>query len=110
MSAAGQKDKFTPELRILWLPCCRLRDHPLGEVFRAEAARPANTSKPAGADRSATPVPRRHRRRIHPKPPQHRQQWPSGRASVTVKNDSQERAVVVENSLYRVEISNRGAS
>src|SRR5260370_17084271 len=30
-------------------------------------------------------------------------------ASVAVKNDSQERTIIAENSLYRVEISNRGA-
>src|SRR5260370_14835746 len=34
---------------------------------------------------------------------------PATAASVAVKNDSEERTVVVENSLYRVEISNRGA-
>src|SRR6266704_946059 len=86
MSAPGQKDKFTPELRILVASLLSFAVIILWAKFFG----PKPPVQPTQANRPA-------------------QTAPAAAASVTVKNDSQERAIVVENSLYRVEISNRGA-
>jgi YidC/Oxa1 family membrane protein insertase len=111
MSVPGQKDKFTPELRILLASLLSFGViilwarffGPKPQVPAAQGNRPAvtapatpgpatsppaNTSQAAAASANITP----------PKP-----------VNVAVKSDSQERSIVVENSLYRVEISNRGA-
>ena len=109
MSLPGQKDKFTPELRILvasllsvgvillWAkffgpkPPAQLPQ--VNEpVQRAPAtpgpASPANTSQaPTAATTMAATAP----------------------STVVPRSDSQERTVVIENELYRVEVSNRGA-
>src|SRR6266576_1798006 len=69
MNGPGQKDKFTPELRILVASLLSFGVIILWAKFFA------------------------------PKPA----------ANIAVKSDSQERNIVVENALYRVEISNRGA-
>jgi len=109
VSLPGQKDKFTPELRILvasllsvgvillWAkffgpkPPAQL-PQVNGPVQRAPAtpgpASPANTSQaPTAATTMAATAP----------------------SAVVPRSDSQERTVVIENELYRVEISNRGA-
>jgi len=111
MSAPGQKDKFTPELRILVASLLSFAViilwakffGPKPPVQPTQANRPAQsapatpgpaTSPPASPSQTtATPA----------------TMAPATAASVAVKNDSEERTVVVENSLYRVEISNRGA-
>jgi YidC/Oxa1 family membrane protein insertase len=111
MSAPGQKDKFTPELRILVASLLSFAVIILWAKFfgpkppgqPTQANRPAETApatpgpatSPAANPSEATAT----RATIAP----------AAAASVTVRNDSQERAVVVENNLYRVEISNRGA-
>jgi YidC/Oxa1 family membrane protein insertase len=111
MSAPGQKDKFTPELRILvasllsfaviilWAkffgPKPPVPPTPANRPARTAPATPGPATSPAANPSEATLTPATIA--------------PAAAASVTVKNDSQERAVVVENSLYRVEISNRGA-
>src|SRR6266850_772641 len=111
MSAPGQKDKFTPELRILVASLLSFAVIILWAKFfgpkppgqPTQANRPAQTApatpgpatSPAANPSQATATP------VTTAPP--------AAASVAVKNDSQERTVVVENSLYRVEISNRGA-
>jgi YidC/Oxa1 family membrane protein insertase len=114
MSAPGQKDKFTPELRILvasllsfgviilWAkyfgpkppiqPPQSNRPAVTAPATPGPATSPAANPSPATATTSS-------RASIAPMPA----------ANVAVKSDSQERAIVVENSLYRVEISNRGA-
>jgi YidC/Oxa1 family membrane protein insertase len=111
MNAPGQKDKFSPELRILvasllsfgvifvWAkyfgpkppaqPSQSNRPPVTGPVTAGPATSPAaNPSQATAAPAKMTPSPA---------------------PNIAVKSDSQERTIVVENSLYRVEISNRGA-
>ncbi len=111
MSAPGQKDKFTPELRILvasllsfaviilWAkffgPKPPLQPTQANRPAQTAPATPGPATSPAANPSQATTAPATIA--------------PATAASVAVKNDSEERAVVVENSLYRVEISNRGA-
>src|ERR1700674_5229366 len=111
MSAPGQKDKFTPELRILvasllsfaviilWAkffgPKPSLQPTQANRPVQSAPAPPGPATSPAANPSQATATPATIA--------------PPTAVSVTVKNDSQERLVVVENSLYRVEISNRGA-
>jgi len=110
VSLPGQKDKFTPELRILvasllsvgvillWAkffgpkPPAQLpqanRPVQTAPATAGPAASPANTSQaPTTATTIAATAP----------------------STVVPRSDSQERTVVIENDLYRVEISNRGA-
>ena len=111
MSAPGQKDKFTPELRILvasllsfaviilWAkffgPKPPVQPTQANRPVQSAPATPGPATSPAANPSQATATPATIAA--------------ATAASVTVKNDSQERTVVVENSLYRVEISNRGA-
>jgi YidC/Oxa1 family membrane protein insertase len=111
MSAPGQKDKFTPELRILvasllsfaviilWAkffgPKPSLQPTQANRPVQSAPATPGPATSPVANPSQATATPATIA--------------PLTAVSVTVKNDSQERLVVVENSLYRVEISNRGA-
>jgi YidC/Oxa1 family membrane protein insertase len=110
MSAPGQKDKFTPELRILVASLLSFAVIILWAKFfgpkppvQPTQARPVQSApttpgpatSPAANPSQATAAPAT--------------MAPATAASVTVKNDSEERTVVVENSLYRVEISNHGA-
>src|SRR6266566_5093669 len=101
MNAPGQKDKFTPELRILVASLLSFGViilwakffGPKPSVQPMPANRPAETAPAvAGPATRATANP-----------------LPVPAAPVAVKHDSEERRIVVENSLYRVEISNRGA-
>src|SRR6266851_1221495 len=110
MSAPGQKDKFTPELRILVASLLSFGViilwakffGPKPPVQPTQANRPAQTA-PATPGAATTPV------AIPPQATASPATMAPAAASVAVKNDSQERAIVVENSLYRVELSNRGA-
>ena len=111
MSAPGQKDKFTPELRILVASLLSFAVSILWAKFFGPKppVQPTQANRPAQSA-PATPGPATS-------PPASPSQTtatpatmaPATAASVAVKNDSEERTVVVENSLYRVEISNRGA-
>jgi YidC/Oxa1 family membrane protein insertase len=111
MSAPGQKDKFTPELRILVASLLSFAViilwakffGPKPPVQPAPANRPAQTA-PATPSPAASPAANPSQTTAAPVT-----MAPATAASVTVRNDSEERTVVVENSLYRVEISNRGA-
>ncbi len=111
MSAPGQKDKFTPELRILVASLLSFAViilwakffGPKPPVQPTQANRPAQTA-PATPGPATSPAANPSEATLTPATIA-----PAAAASVTVKNDSQERAIVVENSLYRVEISNRGA-
>lgn len=111
MSAPGQKDKFTPELRILVASLLSFGViivwakffGPKPSMQPAQSNRPVQSApavpgpatspatNPAKAPATATGI------------------GPATAGSVAVKNDSQERAIVIENSLYRVEFSNQGA-
>src|SRR5713226_3824058 len=111
MSAPGQKDKFTPELRILVASLLSLGViilwarffGPKPPVQPAQTNRPTQ-SAPATPGPAASPTANPSQARAVPATI-----TAAPAASVAVKNDSQERTIVVENSLYRVEISNRGA-
>src|SRR6266566_8093591 len=111
MSAPGQKDKFTPELRILVASLLSFAViilwakffGPKPPVQPTQANRPAQTA-PATPGPATSPAANPSEATLTPATIA-----PAAAASVTVKNDSQERAIVLENSLYRVEISNRGA-
>jgi YidC/Oxa1 family membrane protein insertase len=114
MSAPGQKDKFTPELRILVASLLSFGViilwakyfGPKPPVQPAQSNRPAVTG-PATAGTTASPV------AIPLQTPTtsvaSSASTPSQPVTVPAKSDSQERMIVVENSHYRVEISNRGA-
>jgi YidC/Oxa1 family membrane protein insertase len=111
MTVPGQKDRFTPELRILVasLLCFGVIIlwarffGPKPQVPPAQTNRPAVTApatpgpitSPAANTSQAVAAPAT----IAPAKP----------VNVAVKSDSQEHTTIVENSLYRVEISNRGA-
>jgi YidC/Oxa1 family membrane protein insertase len=112
MSAPGQKDKFTPELRILVASLLSF-----GVIILwAKYFGPKPPVRPSQANRPAVTAPVAPGRMAPPaaaNPPQTSTApatvAPAPAVTVAVKNDSQERAIVVENNLYRVEISNRGA-
>jgi YidC/Oxa1 family membrane protein insertase len=110
MNAPGQKDKFTPELRILVASLLSFGViilwakyfGPKPPVQPSQANRPAVTapatpgavtSSTAGSTQAAAAP---------------ATMAPSPASNIPVKSDSQERTIVVENTLYRVEISNRG--
>jgi YidC/Oxa1 family membrane protein insertase len=111
MSAPGQKDKFTPELRILVASLLSFGViilwakyfGPKPPVQPPQANRPAVTA-PATPGPATSPVANASQAPAAPAA-----MMRATAASVAVKSDSQERTIVVENSLYRVEISNRGA-
>jgi len=110
MSVPGQKDKFTPELRILVASLLSFGViilwakyfGPKPPVQAPQANRPA-VSAPAtpgpAASQAANPV----------QAPAAGAAMSAVAVNVAVKGDSQERTIVVENSLYRVEFSNQGA-
>ncbi len=105
VSAPGQKDKFTPELRILVASLLSFGViilwakffGPKPPILPLQANRPAQsaptTPGPATSQANAAPA----------------TMAAATAVNVAAKSDSQERTIVVENKLYRVEISNRGA-
>jgi len=111
MSAPGQKDKFTPELRILVASLLSFGViilwakffGPKPPVQPPQSNRPAVTA-PAAPGPAPAAAANPSQAPVTPAA-----MAPATAASVAVKSDSQERTIVVENSLYRVEISNRGA-
>jgi YidC/Oxa1 family membrane protein insertase len=111
MSAPGQKDKFTPELRILVASLLSFAVIILWAKFFGPKppVQPPQSNRPAvtapAAPGAATPVPANPSQA----PAIASAIAPAAAASVAVKHASQERTIVVENSLYRVEISNSGA-
>jgi YidC/Oxa1 family membrane protein insertase len=111
MSAPGQKDKFTPELRILVASLLSFGVIILWAKYFGPKppVQPPQTNRPA-VTAPATPGPATsptgNPSQATTAPPA---MAPLQAASVAVKSDSQERTIVVENTLYRVEISNRGA-
>src|SRR5260370_18248497 len=111
VSAAGQKDNFTPELRILVASLLSFGViilwakffGPKPPVLPAQANRPAQ-SAPATPGPATSPAANASQANAAPAT-----MAPAIPVSVAVKGDSQERTIVVENKLYRAEISNRGA-
>jgi YidC/Oxa1 family membrane protein insertase len=110
-----QKDKFTPELRILAASLLSMAVILLwAKFFGPKPGAPSQTQKPAISSPAPSPA-------DGGKPdPRVASSVTAGNvapgsaaatpaAPVTAKSDTQERTVVVENDLYRVEISNRGA-
>jgi len=111
VSVPGQKDKFTPELRILVASLLSFGViilwakffGPKPQVPPTQGNRPAATA-PATPGPVASPAANAPQAAAAPATIA-----PAKPVNVAVKSDSQERTIVVENSLYRVEISNRGA-
>jgi len=111
VSVPGQKDKFTPELRILVASLLSFGViilwakffGPKPQVPPTQSNRPAATA-PATPGPVASPAANAPQAAAAPATIA-----PAKPVNVAVKSDSQERTIVVENSLYRVEISNRGA-
>src|SRR6266446_4767928 len=105
MNGPGQKDKFTPELRILVASLLSFgviilwarSFGPKPPVQPAQTNRPAQTAPATPGPATSpvtTPTPTAAAAKIAP----------ATTASIAVKNDSEERTIVVENALYRVEI------
>jgi YidC/Oxa1 family membrane protein insertase len=111
VSVPGQKDKFTPELRILVASLLSMGVillwakffGPKPPVQPPQANRPA-VSAPATPGTSASPG-----ATTSPTATTAAAMAPAAPVSVTPVSDAQERSIVIENDLYRVEISNRGA-
>jgi YidC/Oxa1 family membrane protein insertase len=111
VSLLGQKDKFTPELRILVASLLSMGVillwakyfGPKPPVQSPQANRPA-VSAPAtpGPATSQTAT-------TSPAATTAAAMAPAAPVTVTPVSDAQERTIVIENDLYRVEISNRGA-
>jgi YidC/Oxa1 family membrane protein insertase len=114
LNVPGQKDKFTPELRILVASLLSMvvilawakYFGPKPPIQPPQANRPAQTSPatsgPATGASSSTPgsqTPATPTVAAAPTP---------APASVPRRSDSQERTIIIENNLYRVEFSNQG--
>ena len=112
MSLPGQKDKFTPELRILVASLLSVGVILLWAKFFGpkppaqlpQANRPVQTAPATSGPASSTPAPAAAQ-----PPPAVAKMAAIAPSNIVAKSDSQERTVVIENDLYRVEISNRGA-
>jgi YidC/Oxa1 family membrane protein insertase len=110
-----KKDKFTPELRILVASLLSVGVillwakyfGPKPPAQAPQVNRPAQTAPavPGPATSPATPS----GAGVTPPPATSTAMAATMPVSVAVKSDSEERTVVVENDLYRVEITNRGA-
>ena len=111
----GQKDKFTPELRILVASLLSMGVilawakyfGPKPPIEPPHANRPAQTAPatPGPTTPSSTTTPTSQNRA----PSSVSAASAEAPTSVPRRSDSQERTIVVENALYRVEFSNQGA-
>ena len=111
MNVPGQKDKFTPELRILVASLLSMvvilawakYFGPKPPIHPPQPNRPAQTapatSGATSASSSATPASQAPTVAAAPTPVP---------ANVPRRSDSQERTITIENNLYRVEFSNQG--
>ncbi len=110
MSAPLQKDKFTPELRILVASLLSFGVIILWARFFGPKppVQPPQANRPVQSA-PATPGPATAPAANPPQATAAQTTMAPAAAIVAAKSDAQERAIVVENSLYRVEISNRGA-
>ncbi len=106
----GQKDKFTPELRILVASLLSMviilvwakYFGPRPPIQPPQANRPAQTA-PATSGPATTTSPAAPGSQAAAAPAA------AAPASVPRRSESQERTITIENNLYRVEISNQGA-
>ncbi|HKW32723.1 MAG TPA: membrane protein insertase YidC [Candidatus Acidoferrum sp.] len=113
MNVPGQKDKFTPELRILVASLLSMvvilawakYFGPKPPIQPPQANRPAHTaiSGQAGASSPSAPGSQPSAASTIAAAPA------PAPASVPRRSDSQERTIVIENNLYRVAFSNQGA-
>jgi YidC/Oxa1 family membrane protein insertase len=111
VSLPGQKDKFTPELRILAASLLSMGvillwakffvPKPPAQLPHANPPVQTAPATPGPATSSATNTP--------PVAVAKTTIAAAAPSTVAPRSDSQERTVVIENDLYRVEISNRGA-
>jgi len=111
LNVPGQKDKFTPELRILVASLLSMvvilawakYFGPKPPIHPPQPNRPAQTAPAASgatsASSSATPASQAPTVAAAPTP---------APANVPRRSDSQERTITIENNLYRVEFSNQG--
>jgi YidC/Oxa1 family membrane protein insertase len=110
LSVPGQKDKFTPELRILVASLLSMGViliwakyfGPKPPVQQPQASRPAVTAP-------ATPGPAASSPANAAQAPATQAAMAAAPVSVAPRSDAQDRSIIIENALYRVEISNRGA-
>jgi YidC/Oxa1 family membrane protein insertase len=108
-----QKDKFTPELRILAASLLSMAVIILWLKYFGPKPplTPPQTNKPAATASAPTPAdggkPDSHIASVPAKTGANAS--PTPQVAVSAKSDTQERSVIIENDLYRVEISNRGA-
>jgi YidC/Oxa1 family membrane protein insertase len=112
VSLPGQKDKFTPELRILVASLLSMGVILLWAKFFGpkppaqvpQANRPVQSAPATPGPTSSTPA-----AGTGQPPVTAAKMAATAPSNVVVKSDSEEHKVVIENDLYRVEISNRGA-
>lgn len=108
-----QKDKFTPELRILAASLLSMAVIILWLKYFGPKppVTPPQTNKPAASSSAPTPAdggkPDSHIASVPAKTGANAS--PTPQVAVSAKSDTQERSIVIENDLCRVEISNRGA-
>ena len=114
MNVPGQKDKFSPELRILVASLLSMvvilawakYFAPKPPLQPPQAKSPAQTAPATpGSPISATPSPIAGSKA----PAVPTAVAAAAPASVPLRGEKRERTITIENSLYRVEISNRGA-
>jgi YidC/Oxa1 family membrane protein insertase len=111
VSLPGQKDKFTPELRILVASLLSMGVILLWAKYFGPKppAQSPQANRPA-VSAPATPGPATSQTATtSPTATTAAAMAPAAPVTVTPVSDSQERTIVIENDLYRVEISNRGA-
>ncbi len=109
----GQKNKFTPELRILVASLLSI----LVILIWAKYYGPKPPEQPLHGKRPAQTAPATPGPVTAPSPTEKGSQAPSAQTAVAAAppvnvpriSDSQERTITIENSLYRVEMSNQGA-
>jgi len=115
LNVPGQKDKFTPELRILVASLLSVvvilawtkYFGPKPPVQPPQGNRPGQTAPAAsGPGNAASPTTTGSQ---YPTVPAVTTAPGATPANVPRRGDSQERAIVIENNLYRIEFSNQGA-
>jgi YidC/Oxa1 family membrane protein insertase len=110
VSLPGQKDKFTPELRILVASLLSMGVILLwAKYFGPKPPVPSPQANRPAVSAPATPAPAAPAVGTVQAPNTAAAISPAPAVTVPPKSDSQERTIVIENDLYRVEISNRGA-
>ncbi|GAC1621972.1 MAG: membrane protein insertase YidC [Candidatus Acidiferrum sp.] len=108
-----KKDRFTPEMRILVASLLSMGVILLwAKYFGPKPPATLPTQAPAAQTASATPGAAYQPNSAVPSSTPHGTATAASQATaspISQKADSQERTIVIENDLYRVEISNRGA-